>query len=64
MLRTVAGCSPDPFYLNKPPGPPGCSPQSTGLFAYWVAWRDRPRIAWLLAKCHFALVWAYLLVQG
>jgi prepilin-type N-terminal cleavage/methylation domain-containing protein/prepilin-type processing-associated H-X9-DG protein len=33
-----AGCSPDPFYLNKPPGPPGCSPQSTGLFAYWVAY--------------------------
>ena len=34
------------------------------LFAYWVVWRDRPRIAWLLAKSHFALVWAYLLVRG
>jgi 4-hydroxybenzoate polyprenyltransferase len=34
------------------------------LFAYWVAWHDRPRSAWILAKLHFSVVWAYLLVRG
>ena len=35
-----------------------------GFLAYWLAWHDRPRIAWLLAKAHFSVVWAYLLVRG
>ena len=35
-----------------------------GLLAYWLRWRDRPRIAWILAKVHFSLVLAYLLAGG
>ncbi len=34
-----------------------------GLFAYWLIWRDRPRIAWVLAKAHFAVLCAYLLLR-
>lgn len=32
------------------------------LFAYWLAWRDRPGVGWIVAKVHFSFVWAYLLV--
>ncbi len=31
-----ASCQPDPFRLNNPPGNPGCTPASTGLFCYWM----------------------------
>ncbi len=33
-------CEPDPFNKNgnNPPGNPGCSPYSSGLFCYWVAY--------------------------
>ena len=30
-----ASCRPDPFRLNNPPGDPGCSSASTGVFTYW-----------------------------
>lgn len=33
-----AGCGPDPFRLNNPPGTPGCQPYSTGLFCYWFSY--------------------------
>ena len=35
-----------------------------GLFAYWLAWRDQPRTPWILAKAHFSVVCAYLLLRG
>jgi 4-hydroxybenzoate polyprenyltransferase len=34
------------------------------FFAYWLAWHNRPRTAWMLAKTHFAVAWAYLLMRG
>ena len=34
------------------------------FFAYWLAWHNRPRTAWILAKAHFSVVWAYLLLRG
>jgi prepilin-type N-terminal cleavage/methylation domain-containing protein/prepilin-type processing-associated H-X9-DG protein len=33
-----ANCRPDPFRLNNPPGDPGCSAASTGMFAYWISY--------------------------
>jgi prepilin-type N-terminal cleavage/methylation domain-containing protein/prepilin-type processing-associated H-X9-DG protein len=30
-----ASCRPDPYRLNSPPGDPGCSSASTGVFTYW-----------------------------
>jgi 4-hydroxybenzoate polyprenyltransferase len=35
-----------------------------GFVAYWIAWRDRSRTAWLIAKTHFSIVWAYLLLYA
>ena len=36
-----ANCRPDPFRLNKPPGDPGCTSASTGMFTYWGAYGIR-----------------------